>query len=125
MLAIRRHAVEQVYCPTPIFEMIGAVNPRGNGSQCMTISSLTLYKVAVPLKRVVRHASFERTESENLIVRVTLSDGTTGYGEGVPRSYVTGETVDSTFSGSRGRRLGARSSAGRRASPKSSSGWRG
>jgi muconate cycloisomerase len=45
----------------------------------------------------VRHASFERTESENLIVRVTLDDGTTGYGEGVPRSYVTGETVDSAF----------------------------
>jgi L-Ala-D/L-Glu epimerase len=63
----------------------------------MTITSLTLYKVAVPLKRVVRHASFARTESENLIVRVTLSDGTTGHGEGVPRPYVTGETVDSTF----------------------------
>ncbi len=59
--------------------------------------NLTLYKVAVPLKRVVRHASFERTESENLIVKVTLADGTTGYGEGVPRSYVTGETVESTF----------------------------
>jgi L-alanine-DL-glutamate epimerase-like enolase superfamily enzyme len=63
----------------------------------MTISRLTLYKVAVPLKRVVRHASFERTESENLIVRVTLSGGTTGHGEGVPRSYVTGETVESAF----------------------------
>ncbi len=63
----------------------------------MTISSLKLYKVAVPLKRVIRHASFERSESENLIVRATLSDGTTGYGEGVPRSYVTGETVESTF----------------------------
>ena len=63
----------------------------------MSISRLTLYKVAVPLKRVVRHASFERTESENLIVRATLSDGTAGYGEGVPRSYVTGETVESTF----------------------------
>ncbi len=63
----------------------------------MTISSLKLYKIAVPLKRVVRHASFERTESQNLIVRVTLPDGTNGYGEGVPRSYVTGETVDSTF----------------------------
>jgi L-Ala-D/L-Glu epimerase len=93
----RRSEIEHVFCPTPMFEMIGAINPRGNGSHCMTISSLMLYKVAVPLKRVVRHASFERTESENLIVRVTLADGTTGYGEGVPRSYVTGETVDSTF----------------------------
>ena len=63
----------------------------------MQISRLTLYKIAVPLKRVVRHASFSRTESENLIAKVTLADGTTGYGEGVPRSYVTGETIESTF----------------------------
>ena len=89
----------------------------------MTLSSLTLYKIAVPLKRVVRHASFARTESENLIVRVTLSDGTTGYGEGVPRSYVTGETIDSTFAIS-GQATGHAKSAGRPASPKSSSGSR-
>jgi L-alanine-DL-glutamate epimerase-like enolase superfamily enzyme len=63
----------------------------------MTISSLKLYRVAVPLKKVVRHASFERSESENLIARVTLDDGTTGYGEGVPRPYVTGETLETAF----------------------------
>jgi L-Ala-D/L-Glu epimerase len=63
----------------------------------MIISSLILYKISVPLKRVVRHASFARSESENLVVKVTLADGTSGYGEGVPRSYVTGETIQSTF----------------------------
>ena len=63
----------------------------------MTIATLKLFKVAVPLKKVVRHASFERSVSENLVVRVTLSDGTAGYGEGVPRSYVTGETIETTF----------------------------
>jgi len=63
----------------------------------MRLSKLTLYKTAVPLKRVVKHASFERSESENLVVKATLADGTTGYGEGVPRSYVTGETIASTF----------------------------
>ena len=66
-------------------------------SHGMSISSLKLFKVAVPLKKVVRHASFERSVSENLVVRATLSDGTTGYGEGIPRSYVTGETLESTF----------------------------
>jgi muconate cycloisomerase len=69
----------------------------------MSISSLELFKVAVPLKKVVRHASFERSGSENLVVRVTLSDGAAGYGEGVPRPYVTGETLESTFAA-----LGAR-----------------
>ena len=58
----------------------------------MSISSLNLFKVAVPLKKVVKHASFERSVSENLVVRVRLSDGIVGYGEGVPRPYVTGET---------------------------------
>jgi muconate cycloisomerase len=63
----------------------------------MAICSLTLFKVDVPLKRVVRHASFERSVSENLVVRVTLDDGSVGHGEGVPRSYVTGETLQSAF----------------------------
>ena len=35
--------------------------------------------------------------SENLVVRVTLADGIVGYGEGVPRPYVTGETLESAF----------------------------
>ena len=63
----------------------------------MSITSLRLFKVAVPLKKVVRHASFERSTSDIFVVRVTLADGVVGYGEGVPRSYVTGETVESTF----------------------------
>jgi muconate cycloisomerase len=60
----------------------------------MTISKLELYTAAVPLKKTVKHASFERTVSENLIARVVLSDGVEGYGEGVPRPYVTGETIE-------------------------------
>ncbi len=64
----------------------------------MRISHIELYRVAVPLKKVVKHASFARSVSENLVVRVTLADGHVGYGEGVPRPYVTGETVESTFS---------------------------
>jgi L-Ala-D/L-Glu epimerase len=63
----------------------------------MRIASLRLFRVAVPLKKVIRHASFERSVSENLVVRVELADGHVGYGEGVPRPYVTGETVESTF----------------------------
>src|SRR6516164_2334990 len=58
---------------------------------------LTLYRAAIPLKKVVKHASFERSVSENLVVRAELSDGSVGYGEGVPRSYVTGETVETAF----------------------------
>src|SRR6516162_3887784 len=63
----------------------------------MTIRSVKLHKIAVPLKKVLRHASFERSASENLVVRVELADGVVGYGEGVPRRYVTGETMESAF----------------------------
>ena len=61
------------------------------------VRSIDLHHVLVPLRKPIRHASFERHDSDNLIVRVTLADGTIGHGEGVPRSYVTGETIDSTF----------------------------
>jgi L-Ala-D/L-Glu epimerase / N-acetyl-D-glutamate racemase len=59
--------------------------------------SIDLHHILVPLKKPIRHASFERTDSENFVVRVTLADGTEGFGEGVPRSYVTGETIESAF----------------------------
>jgi muconate cycloisomerase len=58
------------------------------------VASLTAYVVELPLRRPVRHASFVRTSTENVIVRCTLSDGTIGWGEGVPREYVTGESAD-------------------------------
>ena len=61
------------------------------------LRSIDLYHVLVPLRKPIRHASFERASSDNLVVRVTLVDGTRGFGEGVPRPYVTGETIDSTF----------------------------
>ncbi len=63
----------------------------------MHVRSIDLYHVAVPLKKVIRHASHERVGSDNLVVRVRLDDGRIGFGEGVPRPYVTGETISSTF----------------------------
>ncbi len=63
----------------------------------MTVRAIELFHVAVPLKRPIRHASHERTASDSLVVRVTLAGGQVGHGEGVPRAYVTGETIESTF----------------------------
>lgn len=60
----------------------------------MRIVELTAFPVRIPLRRPVRHASHTRHETDNLVIRCTLENGTTGYGEGVPREYVTGETVD-------------------------------
>ena len=60
----------------------------------MRIRRLTAYLVRLPLKRAFAHASATRSESENVLISCELTDGTTGWGEGVPRSYVTGETPD-------------------------------
>lgn len=59
------------------------------------IESLDVYTFPVPFKVVFRHASASRAEAENIIVAARAPDGTIGYGEGCPREYVTGETVDS------------------------------
>jgi muconate cycloisomerase len=58
----------------------------------MRIRQLTAHVVRLPLKRPFRHASATRHESDSLLLRCELADGTAGWGEGVPRSYVTGET---------------------------------
>jgi muconate cycloisomerase len=63
----------------------------------LKIAELTAFLVHIPLRRPVRHARHERTETENVVVRCVLEDRTEGYGEGVPREYVTGETAESAL----------------------------
>jgi muconate cycloisomerase len=63
----------------------------------MRLRAVESFHVAVPLKSKIRHASHERTTSDNLVVRVRLANGQVGYGEGVPREYVTGETIATAF----------------------------
>lgn len=63
----------------------------------MKIVALSAYQIRIPLRRRIRHAAHTRTETDNLLVRCKLEDGSEGFGEGVPRDYVTGETIDSAF----------------------------
>jgi L-alanine-DL-glutamate epimerase and related enzymes of enolase superfamily len=58
------------------------------------IKRLVAMHVRIPLKRRVKHASFSRTENDTIIVRCELDNGVIGFGEGIPRNYVTGETVE-------------------------------
>jgi muconate cycloisomerase len=61
----------------------------------MRIVELTAFHVRIPLRKPIRHALHTRKDTDNLVVRCVLEDGTEGFGEGVPREYVTGETIDS------------------------------
>ncbi len=63
----------------------------------MRVAELTAYHLRIPLRKTIRHASHTRTDNDTLVVRCQLDDGTVGWGEGLPREYVTGETIESTF----------------------------
>jgi muconate cycloisomerase len=60
----------------------------------MRVVELEARHVRIPMRRKITHATHSRTDTDNLVVRCVLSDGSVGFGEGVPRDYVTGETAD-------------------------------
>ena len=55
---------------------------------------LDVYRTAIPM-RSFEHAAAQRDVAEAVVVRVVFSDRTIGWGETLPREYVTGETIDS------------------------------
>ena len=61
----------------------------------MKLVTATLYALRVPFVESFSHSATERRWSDSVVVRVCDDVGTEGYGEGAPRSYVTGETVES------------------------------
>lgn len=63
----------------------------------MRIAELVAYHVRLPLKRRIRHASYARRVSDSFIVRCVLDTGVEGWGEGLPRRYVTGESIEAGF----------------------------
>jgi muconate cycloisomerase len=79
------------------FLAMARASRREEETASLNVVEITAYHVRIPLRRKIRHASHERKETENLVLRCTLEDGTEGFGEGVPRDYVTGETIDTTL----------------------------
>ena len=62
-----------------------------------TVTELHLFAVDLPFKVAFRHAAAARTTSESLFLRARLDDGTEGWGECLPRAYVSGERRDQAF----------------------------
>jgi L-Ala-D/L-Glu epimerase len=62
------------------------------------ISRVEVLTALLPFRLSFGHALAERRSSTNVYVKVTLDDGNVGFGEGVPREYVTGETVEGAVS---------------------------
>ncbi|WP_437229761.1 mandelate racemase/muconate lactonizing enzyme family protein [Planctomicrobium sp. SH661] len=63
----------------------------------MRIAEIQVLHARIPLKQRIKHASHSRTENDSILVRCRLDDGSVGWGEGLPRLYVTGETIDTAW----------------------------
>lgn len=61
----------------------------------MSIKRLSMQPLTIPFKQAFVHASAARAMTEAVVVTATNANGVEGIGEGCPRLYVTGETVDS------------------------------
>ncbi len=57
------------------------------------IRSAQLFSLDIPFQLPVRHASHTRNSCNSVVLRIETSEGVFGYGEAVPRPYVTGESV--------------------------------
>lgn len=63
----------------------------------MKITQITAQAWDVPMRFPYRSAQRVTTTARNVLVSVTLSDGSTGYGESAPATYVTGETQETVL----------------------------
>jgi len=63
----------------------------------MKLVAATVYALRIPFVESFSHSATERRWSDSVVVQVRDDAGTVGYGEGAPRPYVTGETVETMF----------------------------
>ncbi|MGB5708381.1 MAG: enolase C-terminal domain-like protein [Arenicellales bacterium] len=63
----------------------------------MQLHNLEIEKLVIPFRIAFQHSAATRASTETIIVKATTISGLCGIGEGCPRSYVTGETVDTTI----------------------------
>ncbi|MDP3029543.1 MAG: enolase C-terminal domain-like protein [Deltaproteobacteria bacterium] len=59
----------------------------------MRLQALDIFHLRIPFLFTVRHSLAVRECSESFVVRVETETGLSGYGEGTPRGYVTGESI--------------------------------
>ena len=60
----------------------------------MNVTHLELRPIAIPFRTPFRHSAATRTLSEAVLVIASSADGHVGIGEGCPREYVTGESME-------------------------------
>jgi muconate cycloisomerase len=61
------------------------------------VTELRVFAVDLPFKVAFRHAAAARTSSDSLFLRARLDNGAEGWGESLPRAYVSGESREQAF----------------------------
>lgn len=61
------------------------------------ISAFEVFKVNIPFRAAFKHSLKSRDNSESIFVKASLDNGVVGFGESLPRSYVTGNTQDDVY----------------------------
>jgi muconate cycloisomerase len=64
----------------------------------MIVKTLDIWHLSLSFLSPIKHNLATHQGSENLVVRVTTEDGVMGFGEGVPRGFVTGEVLSDSLS---------------------------
>jgi len=73
----------------------------------LRITRASVYLVEWPFNLPVEHSLARNEVTQNLVVKLTDQEGRSGFGEGIPRQYVTGETVEAALKALRERLLPA------------------
>jgi muconate cycloisomerase len=60
----------------------------------MIIETIKIYNLKIPFHRTIKHSLYTRNATESIIAVIRDNNGMQGMGEGTPREYVTGETLD-------------------------------
>lgn len=63
----------------------------------MSVPRVQFATLAIPFRHAFAHASAVRVQAANVLVRLESAGGAVGLGEGCPRPYVTGETVETVL----------------------------
>ncbi len=63
----------------------------------LRITRLELREITIPFRFAFKHSLAVRRQARNLILALHTDAGTVGYGEVIPRRYLTGETIASAW----------------------------
>ena len=63
----------------------------------MIIKRVDIWHLNCRFQYPFKHKLATHSGSDNLVVRFTTDQGTHGYGEGIPRDFVTGESLEASF----------------------------